>query len=218
MSLSNKTKNSLNALIKDETGWADFFITRIGLLLFTSVLFLMASEVYPVFQEREAQAYLDVMASDIVSDVEAIEGTTIPGYRYVYSFDEINKNIKIEISTEYVISRMNRTSLWGDRELVHAEPLIIHVYPPNCNWSNVSGFREYVSRVIGNGKSGDAASPLNLSIDKEGVDMLLDSVNKELAKSPFLPDMEKPMIVEKVIMYYTDRTGTVESDYVFVYQ
>ncbi len=220
MSGSNKTrlKNFAPAIIKDERGWVDFFITRIGLILFTSVLLLSALKVYPLFQERETKASLDSIASDIASKIEAVDSTSIPGYRYVYTFDEENKNIRIEISTEYVRARMNKsTGLWGETEYTHAEPMVTRVYPANGNWSNTSGFREYL-KVAGNGKSGDITSPLNFSGDEAKVDSMFDSVKKELARSPFLPDTGKPLVMEKVILYYTNHAQTVERDYVFVYQ
>ncbi len=210
--------NFVQVIIKDERGWADFFITRIGLILFTSVLLLSALKVYPLFQERETQAYLGSIASDITSKIEAVDSTSMPGYRYVYSFDEKNKNVRIEISTEYVLARMNKsTGIWGEREHTHAEPVVTQVFPANRNWSNTSGFREYV-KVIGDGKSGDITSPLNFSRDKARIDSMLDSVKKELARSPFLPDSGKPLVMEKVILYYTNHAQTVERDYVFVYQ
>lgn len=167
MSRSNKTGGkNVQTIIKDDRGWADFFITRIGLILFAAVLLLAAFKVYPVFQEQETKAYLDAIASDIASKIEAVDSTTIPRYRYVYVFDGINENVKIEISTEYVVTRGNLSK--GERELFHAEPIVIHVYPPNSNWSNASGLREYLSSEIGNGSNGDISSRLNFSMKKKG--------------------------------------------------
>ena len=221
MSRSNKSNGAgfLKAFIKDESGWADFFITRIGLILFTTVLLLCAFKIYPLFQEQETQGYLDSKASDIALKLEAVDSTSIPGYRYLYSFDEKNRNVRIGISTEYVSGKMNSSAgIWGEREETHAKILMTHVYPPNANWSNISGFREYISVMIGNGKSGDMTDPLNFSRDKARVDSMFESVKKELARNPFVPDTKKPMIMEKVIIYYTNNAENVERDYVFVYQ
>ena len=219
MSKSNETSaNNLSGFLNNEKGWADFFITRIGLILFASILLLSALKVYPMFQEKEEHLELAASVSDIASKIEASDSTTIPGYKYNYNFNE-KKNVRIEISTEFVSAGTNiSTGTWGERKIIHARPLVTHVYPPNNNWSNTSGFREYVSRVIANGSSGDEASPLNLSRDKKNVDSMFESIKKELSRSPFLPDTEKPLIIEKVIIYYKNQADKVERDYVFIYQ
>ena len=217
MSKSNETRaNSLSGFLNNEKGWADFFITRIGLILFASVLLLSALKVYPMFQEKEEHLELAGIVSDIASKIEATDSTTIPGYKYNYNFNE-KKNVRIEISTEFVSAGTN-ISMDSERKIIQARPLVTHVYPPNNNWSNTSGFREYVSRVIANGSSGDEASPLNLSRDKKNVDSMFESIKKELSRSPFLPDTEKPLIIEKVIIYYKNQDEKVERDYVFIYQ
>ena len=86
----------------DEKAWADFFITRIGLILFASVLLLSAFKIYPMFIEKEARSGLDATASDITSKIEAVDSVTVPGFRYVHAFDEKDKLIRFGISTEYM--------------------------------------------------------------------------------------------------------------------
>jgi hypothetical protein len=218
MSRSNKT-GRFTLFIRNDRAWADFFITRIGLILFAAILLLAAFKIYPMFQERESRLNLDTVASDITSKIEAIDSITIPGYKYNYVFEENNRDVRIEISTEYITVHSNiSSSIWGDRELVHAEPVITHVYPPNSNWSNTSGFRKYVSDTIGGGKNGDASSPLDLEVEKQKVDAIFESIRKELAMSPFIPDLNKPLFIEKVIIYYKNQTEIQKRDYVFVYQ
>ena len=222
MSRSNK-KGSFTSFARNDKAWADFFITRIGLILFASILLLAAFKIYPMFQERESRLDLDAIASDISSKIEAVDSITIPGYKYNYVFEENNRNnmnnrdVRIEISTEYVTVHSNlSSSLWGDRELIHAEPVITHVYPPNSNWSNTSGFRKYISDTIGEGKNGDSSSPLE--DDKQKVDAIFESARKELAMSPFVPDRNKALFIEKVIIYHKNQTEIQKRDYVFIYQ
>lgn len=218
MSRSNKT-GGFAFFIRNDRAWADFFITRIGLILFAAILLLAAFKIYPMFQERESRLNLDTVASDITSKIEAIDSITIPGYKYNYIFEENNRDMRIEISTEYITVHSNLSSpIWGDRELIHAEPVITHVYPPNSNWSNTSGFRKYVSDTIGGGKNGDASSPLDLEVEKQKVDAIFESTRKKLAISPFIPDLNKPLFIEKVIIYYKNQTEIQKRDYVFVYQ
>ncbi|CAG0967213.1 hypothetical protein METP2_01171 [Methanosarcinales archaeon] len=218
MSRSNKT-GGFAFFIRNDRAWADFFITRIGLILFAAILLLAAFKIYPMFQERESRLNLDTVASDITSKIEAIDSITIPGYKYNYIFEENNRDMRIEISTEYITVHSNLSSpIWGDRELIHAEPVITHVYPPNSNWSNTSVFRKYVSDTIGGGKNGDASSPLDLEVEKQKVDAVFESIRKKLAISPFIPDLNKPLFIEKVIIYYKNQTEIQKRDYVFVYQ
>lgn len=218
MSRSNRT-GIVTEFFKNESGWADFFITRIGLILFAAILLLTAFKIYPMFQEQESRLDLDTIASDLASKIEAVDSTTIPGYKYNHIFEENNRDVRIEISTEYVTVHTNMSSsLGGERELIHPEPVITHVYPPNSNWSNTSGFRKFVSNVVGGGKNGDASSPLDLKSEKPKVDMIFESVSKELARSPFIPDLNKPLFIEKVIVYYKDQNKIQGRDYVFVHQ
>ncbi|KAB2945525.1 MAG: hypothetical protein MPEBLZ_04085 [Candidatus Methanoperedens nitroreducens] len=218
MSRSNKT-GRFAFFIRNDRAWADFFITRIGLILFAAILLLAAFKIYPMFQERESRLDLDTIASDITSKIEAIDSITIPGYKYNYVFEENNRDMRIEISTEYITVHSNLSSpIWGDRELIHAEPVITHVYPPNSIWSNTSGFRKYVSDAIGGGRNGDVSSPLDIEVDKQKVDTIFESTRKELAVSPFIPDLNKPLFIEKVIIHYKNQTEIQKRDYVFVYQ
>jgi hypothetical protein len=218
MSRSNRT-GRFAEFFNNESGWADFFITRIGLILFAGILLLTAFKIYPMFQEQERRLYLDTIASDLASKIEAVDSITIPGYKYNYVFEENSRDVRIEISTEYVTVHTNiSSSIWGERELIHPEPVISHVYPPNSNWSNTSGFRKFVSNGIGGGKNGDASSPLDLEAEKGNVDNIFESVSKELARSPFIPDLNKSLFIEKVIVYYKDKNKIQGRDYVFVHQ
>lgn len=207
----------MRQFISDERAWADFFITRIGLILFASVLLISAFRIYPMFDEQQARAGMDAAASDIASKIEAVDVITVPVYKYVYTFDEKDKDKRISISTEFVVVRYNISTPWGERELVHAEPVVGRVYPPNSNWSNTSGLRKKLSD-LGVGKNGDAVSPLNFSGDKGKVDAMFDFIERELARAPFVPDMKRPMIIEKVIIYYNDGAKRVERDHVILYQ
>lgn len=201
----------------DEGAWADFFITRIGLILFAAVLLLSAFKVYPMFNEQQARAGMDAAASDIASRIEAVDVVTVPGYRYFYVFDEKDKNKRIEISTEFVVCRYNLSTPWGERELVHAEPLVARAYPMNSKWSNTSGLRKKLSD-LGAGRNGDAVSPLDFSRDKEKVDGMFNNIEAELARTPFIPDMNRSLLIEKVMIHYRDGNRSVERDYVIIYQ
>lgn len=218
MSRSNRTGRFFS-FAKNESGWADFFITRVGLILFAAILLLAAFRIYPMYHEREIRSGLDAVTSDMTSKIEAVDSITIQGYKYNYVFEEKRRNTRIEISTGYVIAHTNLSSfIFGERELAHVEPVMAHVYPPNSNWNNVSGFRKYVSDTIGDGKNGDGSSPLEFPADKGKIDTIFGSIEKELALAPFIPDLDKPVFIEKVIIYYKNEAEILERDYIFLYQ
>ena len=218
MSRSNRTARFF-VFAKNESAWADFFITRIGLILFAAILLLAAFRIYPMYQERDIRLDMDAISSDITSKIEAVDSVTIPGYKYNYVFEKNRRHTMIEISTRFVIAHSNISSvMFGEHELAHAEPVIMHVYPPNSNWENVSGFRKYVSDMIGDGKNGDGSSPLEFSSDKGKIDTIFGSIEKELALTPFVPDLDKPVFIEKVIIYYKNDAQILERDYIFLYQ
>ncbi len=207
----------MRSIASDERAWADFFITGVGLMLFAAVLLLCAFKVYPIFNEQQAKAGLDAAASDIASKIEAVDSVTVPGYSYFHSFDEKDKNVRMGISTEYVTAETNMSTQWGERGLVHAEPMVARVYPPNSNWSNTSGLRKKLSDLCA-GKNGDAMSPLDFSRDKNAVEGMFSHIESELAHNPFVPDMNRSLIIEKVLIHYTDGNRSVKRDYVLVYQ
>jgi hypothetical protein len=172
-----------------------------------------------MYQEREIRSDLDAIASDMTAKIEAIDSVTIQGYKYNYVFEKNSRHTRIEISTEYIIAHSNLSSfMFGEREFAHAEPVMAHVYPPNSNWNNVSGFRKYISDMIGDGKNGDGSSPLEFPADKGKIDTIFGSIEKELALTPFIPDLYKPVFIEKVIIYYKNDAEILERDYVFLYQ
>lgn len=213
-SIKNNKRDVNPAIIRDERAWADFFITRVGLIIFAAVLLLAAFKAYPMFQEKEIRAHLDGVASDLVAQIEAVDSTTIQGNQYTYVFDEKNKNIKIEISTEYVVARISQsTAMWGEREIVHAEPIMTHVYPQNSKWKDETALRDYLSEKY-NKKNGAFTSQLDPA-NKKDVDDMFEGIKTELAKEPFTPDLSKPLKIEKVIIYYSDGQ---ERDYVLVNQ
>ncbi len=216
MSGSNKT--GFISFIENTNGWADFFITRIGLILFAAILLLSALKIYPMFQERESRLYLDAITSDISSNIEAVDGVSIHGYKYNYVFEEKNSHTTVAISTEYISAHTNISFVWGEKRSIHAEPVMTHVYPPNSNWNNTSDFRKYVSENIGRGRNGDVSSPLDFVTEKPKVDKKFDAIKKELAQRPYIPDLNKPMFIEKVVLYYNNFTEIQERDYVFIFQ
>lgn len=203
-------------MLKNNRAWADFFISRIGLILFASILLLAALRVPQIFEEREAKNYLDSIASSLASKIEAVDTTTIPGYKYYYQFNEKDRQVLIELSTEYVGAK---TKL-DDREMFHAEAIVAHVYPPNSFWNNSAELRGYLSeRISGTRRNGEAISPLDSS-DRANVSMMFSSIQRELAKKPYQPDRKKPLIIEKIIIYYSlgPKEGLEEEDYVLAYQ
>lgn len=202
----------MRSFLQDEKAWADFFITRVGLILFASILLLSAFKVYPMVHEKETGAYMDIVSSDIVSRIEAVDSTTIPGQVFTYLFNGDPLNTKIEISTEYVTVHQEKR----DRDLIHAEPIIVNVFPPNSRWNDPSGLRQYLGEEMG--ASGDISSPID-QVQAGKVRDMFASIKSELARKPFEPDLSNPIFIEKVVIYQRSPQDQVTGrDYVLIYQ
>ena len=82
MSRSNRT-GRFTEFFNNESGWADFFITRVGLIIFAVIFLATAFKIYPMFQEREIMLSMDAKASDIASKIEAIDSIMLRHYTVI---------------------------------------------------------------------------------------------------------------------------------------
>jgi len=73
-------------LKEDERAWADFLITRVGLLLFCTILFISAFNIHPLFIQQDAAGMMDASLSSLASYIEDVDSTSIQGAHY-YTFD-----------------------------------------------------------------------------------------------------------------------------------
>ncbi|MDF1557348.1 MAG: hypothetical protein P1P80_04110 [ANME-2 cluster archaeon] len=197
-------------LENDERAWADYLITRAGLIIFSAILLLAALKVPPLFIMQDAAGEMDADLSSLDLFMEGVGGSSIEGARY-YSFDTC-PDFLISMSTRYVAANSGT----GNSKVTRARALMNTVYPANSLWKNRSGLVGAIAYRCG-GRTG-IGDDLLLDSDMVIVDGMLKQVETELAQSPFIPDTRQPLVVEKVIMYYEGADGVKSRGVTIVYQ
>lgn len=187
-------------MIRNERAWSDFFLTWLGLILFTGVLLLAAFFVAPLFAGKEPEGALDAAASGLAGVIEAVDTSSIPVPHY-YTPPE---NAEIDLTSNYVTARSGG--------LLHAEPVVVRMYPSNAFWDTPPVLRQYLDNHFGD--SGDEYRPINASLRYDVHGMFTD-IRTELAAHPYKVNGSVPLKIEKVIIFYTDRRA---EDYVVIYQ
>lgn len=193
-------------LLNDDAAWADYFITRVGLLIFCSILLLSAFKIHPLFVQQDTALMLDARLASLAALIEAVDSTDIQGAHY-YRLDTAD-DISFSISSMYVAA----FSASGQR----AQPLMTRVYPPNSIWKNRSELMKAIASGC-QGRTGNGNNTLR-SNDLAYINAMFRQVEAELATEPFIPDKMQPLIVEKVILNYQTPQGIQSRGVTIVYQ
>lgn len=194
----------------DERAWADFLVTRAGLLLFCSILLISTFNVHPLFIQQEAAGMMDADLSSLTSYIEDVDSTSIQGAHY-YTFD-IDPEVTIDISSKYV-------SAYSDTKtgrVTRARALMTSLYPPNSLWDSRPELLEAISGRC-EGRTGLGEDVLE-SEDWQRINEMLEQAGTELAKEPFVPDTMQPLIVEKVMLNIRTTEGVERRGITIVYQ
>ncbi len=194
----------------DERAWADFLITRVGLMLFSSILLVSAFNIYPLFIQQETAGMMDASLSSLASYIEDVDSTSIQGPHY-YTFD-IDPDVTIDISSKYV-------SAYSDTKtgrVTRARALMTTFYPQNSKWDSGPGLLEVIANSC-DGRTGLGDDEL-IDGDWQIINEMLDQAGTELAQEPFVPDTMQPLIVEKVILNIETDEGVEKRGVTIVYQ
>ena len=194
----------------DEGAWADFLITRVGLLLFSSILLISAFNIHSLFIQQDAAGMMDADLSSLASYIEDVESSSIQGANY-YTFD-IDPDVTIDISSKYV----SAYSFTKTGKVTRARALMTTPYPRNCKWDNGSGLLEAIADKCG-GRTGLGEDVLEEG-DWQSINEMLDEIETELAQEPFVPDTMQPLIVEKVMLNIQTAEGVGKRGITIVYQ
>ena len=194
----------------DERAWADFLITRVGLLLFSSILLISAFNIPPLFIQQNAAGMMDADLSSLASYIEDVESSSIQGANY-YTFD-IDPDVTIDISSKYV-SAYSETKTG---KVTRARALMTTPYPRNCQWDSGSGLLEAIADKCG-GRTGLGEDVLEEG-DWQSINEMLDEIETELALEPFVPNTMRPLIVEKVMLNIQTAEGVERRGITVVYQ
>ncbi len=194
----------------DERAWADFLITRVGLLLFCTILFISAFNIHPLFIQQDAAGMMDAGLSSLASYIEDVDSTSIQGAHY-YTFD-IDPDVTIDISSKYV-------SAYSDTKtgrVTRARALMTTFYPPNSLWDSRPGLLGAIADRCG-GRTGLGENVLEEG-DWQSINEMLDQAGAELAQEPFVPDTMQPLVVEKVMLNIRTAEGVERRGVTIVYQ
>lgn len=194
----------------DDLAWADYLITRGGLLLFSAILLISVFKVHPLFFQQDTAGWLDAELSHLASYLEAADAAVVENSCY-YEFGTPDE-VTIGMSCRYVAASTNTTS----GTMVRARALMTPVYPPNSLWNNSSGLRSAVADRC-HGRTGTDEDVL-VAGDWEGVSEMLQLVEDELAGSPYIPETAQPLVVEKVLLNYLGPEGLERRGITIVYQ
>lgn len=197
----------MQSLTIDEKAWADYLITRAGMLIFCSLLIIAAFNVHPLFMEKDTSGMLDAKISHLASYLEGVDSTSVQR-SYYYGFD-IPKNVEVGLSARYVTASTMP-------HMTRARALMTPVYPSNSLWNNRSGLMVAISnRCQGRtGIGGDLLLPSDWDLIRE----LLGEAEHELAVDAFDPDTDQPLIVEKVVLNLQGPEGIEKRGITIVYQ
>ena len=197
----------MQSLTIDEKAWADYLITRAGMLIFCSLLIIAAFNVHPLFIEKDSSGMLDAKISHLASYLEGVDSTSVQR-SYYYGFD-IPKNVEVGLSARYVTASTMP-------HMTRARALMTPVYPSNSLWNNRSGLMVAISNRC-QGRTG-IGEDLLLPSDWDLIKQLLGEAEDELAVDAFIPDTDQPLIVEKVILNIQEPEGIEKRGITIVYQ
>lgn len=197
----------MQSLTIDEKAWADYLITRAGMLIFCSLLIIAAFNVHPLFIEKDSSGMLDAKISHLASYLEGVDSTSVQR-SYYYGFD-IPKNVEVGLSARYVTASTMP-------HMTRARALMTPVYPSNSLWNNRSGLMVAISNRC-QGRTG-IGEDLLLPSDWDLIRELLGEAEHELAVDSFVPDTDQPLIVEKVVLNLQGPEGIEKRGITIVYQ
>jgi hypothetical protein len=194
----------------NETAWADYLITRAGMLIFCCILLLSALKIPLLFAAPNEAGMLDAELCSLASFIENVDSSSIQTI-HCYEFEGY-RNITIGMSSRYV----SACSQINTHRISRAYSLIREVYPSNSIWSNRSGLLRLIADECDNrtGMGDDALTQDDLI----RIDEILQHAKTDLANQSFIPDTTQPLIVEKVILNYQTPEGVKKRGITIVYQ
>lgn len=196
----------------DDSGF-ESLLPSIGITLASAIVLLLAFSIFRTTFDPDRQIALQSAASSIAGDIGTVSSSTIPlRVEKSYDFSGINASI----SGDYVIT----SDLSGSE---FARPIPVAVCPgrysdgTNLSWNNTNSIRSLITGICG--KDGSKDQPADESNATMLHTVLMQS-RIQMALQPLEIDTSKPLIIEKMFVYYTNSTlNSTECDpYVLVYQ
>lgn len=194
---------------KDTAGVIELTLPSIGLFLASAILLTVVFSV--VFSnDWHKKAELESLASD-VSNLLLDLDTLFFESEHSFHFPEKPYVYRVFFSTEYIALS---TQGLGGTSLFTTKRLLITIWPrlPTQNWTTRSDLHSYLNETYGHqGVLDDPLTSENFTRFLEGLTLTVPS----FALQPFEILMRKPVVIEKVRVYYEPG---MNHDFLLLYQ
>ncbi len=205
-----KLKKTRRSIIDDQSGWIDFTLSKIAMIIASVIIISAAFQLAADFKDMGRENELGVIALDFKSTVDNVGGDTFDaGVMQTYSFDMERfsfdngfYDIDASISGEYV--RMTATA--SDGRSIHAvKPLTFRVLP-----FNESTLRSELADRFGN--DGTVDDPI-VSDYTPIVEFLSQTSANEV-----MLNTSMDVYIQKTFICINTGNGVNKLDYVLVHQ
>lgn len=203
-------KTPLNNILNDQSGWIDFTLSKIAMIIASVIIIAAAFQLAADFKDMGRENELGVIALDFKSTVDNVGGDTFDaGVMQTYSFDMERfsfdngfYDVDASISGEYV--RMTATGS-GGRYVHVVKPLTFRVLP-----FNESTLRSELAGRFGN--SGTIDAPI-VSDYTTVVEFLSQTSANEV-----MLNISMDVYIQKTFICINTGNGVNKLDYVLVHQ
>ena len=177
-------------------------IITIGVLITTTILLFSVISIFdnhPMKIETE----LETIGSILNQKIQSVDTFCIEQKIQWNIPDSMNKASIFLTPNSIIIKEQS-----GNKEYMHTKNGISSwwVHLPHSTWTNASTFHQYLSRSFGH--DGTIHDPLP---DDENIQMDIknqfETTQKTILIEPIQFDVSKPIIIEKLIIYYEENVG-----------
>jgi len=196
--------------IHDKEGVISWLLSQIGLLIATGILLASIASL-TFYSDWQKEAEIKAIASNFATAIETADLQEFPK-KSSYHFPKTDYYYEVTISTDYITVKRNDGMV--SKKIVAREALLIHpwISPPMINTRGAEGFYDYLESRCEQGQDGSSPSS---RIPRNIVENAFNESRKELIEYPLNIDINEPVFIEKVFVYYTEGG---RGSYVLVYQ
>lgn len=199
-------------LLRDDSAWADFLISKGALILASVIFFAAFFQLAAGFKDLEAQEQLDFLARDfkVVMDevgAESFEGEASEEFSYRFDENEIfraspfGENIEVLVSGEYV----HLKARYDEKNFSAVRPFAFRVLP-----FNESVLREKLLTEFG--AEGCEDSPLTAELQEIKAFLQVSGAREVVLNA------NENISIKKELIYVKDSEGVSAFGCVLVYQ
>jgi hypothetical protein len=197
----------LRSIQKNEEAILDLTLSQIGLMIATAIL-LAAVVSFISFNDMQRRMELESVASTISTLIETMDTKTIENTT-VYWLPDLGYDYTVKISAEYVT--VSAKGFWNN-ELIVRERFTVKPWPQdelyNTEWIGSKELHELINRIYG--KPATLMNPIQTRWDwiriKETLEEAKKSDASRLAEEPITLKNNKPVFIDKTILYYYSPT------------